>query len=157
MYSHFYKCTHNISPVILLTKSAYKIYAYAGGEGADYGQYAYAASYDAGPPIAQPEVPKVRFMFPVSYTNDELFQIADDFCPPGFDLPGFGLLSQCVAINQCSELLNNANAPLNQTLPCGFDKKQSMMKICCPTAYVTQPQVSRERITLIEVGAAFFH
>jgi len=95
-----------------------------GGEGADYGQYAYAASYDAGPPIAQPEVPK----------------IADDFCPPGFDLPGFGLLSQCVAINQCSELLNNANAPLNQTLPCGFDKKQSMMKICCPTAYVTQPQ-----------------
>lgn len=96
-------------------------------------------------------------MFPVSYTNDELFQIADDFCPPGFDLPGFGLLSQCVAINQCSELLNNANAPLNQTLPCGFDKKQSMMKICCPTAYVTQPQVSRERITLIEVGAAFFH
>ena len=71
-----------------------------------------------------------------------IFQIADDFCgDTPVDLPGFGPLSQCVAINKCSKLLDNSNAPATQVLPCGFDQKQKLMKICCPPTHVTEIEV----------------
>ena len=92
---------------------------------------------------------KIIDLWYANYTL-QLFQIADDYCPTGvnqIDLAGFGVLSKCVAINQCSELLDNRNAPLNQTLPCGFDQEQNLVKICCPSAYVTETQV-RETFTI---------
>ena len=59
-------------------------------------------------------------------------QVADDHCPPGIDLPGLGTLSECVTLDACPAILDNSNAPLNQTLPCGFDTERKKMKICCP-------------------------
>ena len=71
-----------------------------------------------------------------------LFQIADDYRgETPINLPGLGPLSQCVAINKCSKLLDNSTAPEQQILPCGFDQKQKLMKICCPPAYVTETEV----------------
>ena len=63
-------------------------------------------------------------------------QVADDHCPPGIDLPGLGTLSECVTMDACPAILDNSNAPLNQTLPCGFDTERRIMKICCPPALV---------------------
>merc|ERR1712126_172532 len=38
---------------------------------------------------------------------------------------------ECVALNKCSDQLENSNAPVNQTFTCGFDKSLNLVKICC--------------------------
>jgi len=91
------------------------------GAGAEDYEYDYGPSYDDD--IQVPEIPKV----------------GDDVCPPGIDLPGLGTLSECVTLDSCPAILDNSNAPLNQTLPCGFDTERKIMKICCPPALVKDP------------------
>jgi len=82
----------------------------------------YGPSYDTD--IQVPVIPK----------------IADDFCPPGIDLPGLGSLTDCVALDSCPAILDNSNAPHNQTLPCGFDAERNIMKICCPSDLVKEAE-----------------
>ena len=36
--------------------------------------------------------------------------------------------------------MENVRAPLNQTITCGFDETQYLVKICCPPSLVKQPQ-----------------
>eukprot|EP00092_Neocalanus_flemingeri_P019183 GFUD01020782.1.p1 GENE.GFUD01020782.1~~GFUD01020782.1.p1 ORF type:complete len:726 (+),score=150.54 GFUD01020782.1:33-2210(+) len=56
------------------------------------------------------------------------------------NLPGIGELSQCVPLNQCGKILDNAFAPQTQVQPCGFDESEEVMMICCPDDYVTEPE-----------------
>lgn len=37
-----------------------------------------------------------------------------------------------MTLNHCLKELDNPNAPINQTNECGFDKKENLVKICCP-------------------------
>ena len=71
------------------------------------------------------------------------FQISDDYCPPDYEFLGHGEISQCVPLNQCPDVLDNVNAPLNQTIACGFDETKNLVKICCPPALVKKPQVRK--------------
>ena len=89
-------------------------------ENEDYEDY--GPSYDTD--IQVPVIPK----------------IADDFCPSGIELPGLGSLTDCVALDSCPAILDNSNAPLNQTLPCGFDQERKIMKICCPSDLVKEAE-----------------
>ena len=59
-------------------------------------------------------------------------------------LPGLGNLTECVPLNRCGKILENFNAPKNQTQPCGFDTESEMMMICCPPELVTEPQPFRQ-------------
>ena len=56
-------------------------------------------------------------------------------------LPEFGNLTECVPLNRCGKILDNHNAPDNQTQPCGFDTESEMMMICCPPELITEPQL----------------
>jgi len=49
---------------------------------------------------------------------------------------GGKILSQCVPINQCAQLLDYPNAPVTVTQPCGFDEEESNLMICCPQEFV---------------------
>ena len=42
-------------------------------------------------------------------------------------------------MDSCPTLLDNEAAPHSTIFTCGFDEKQSVVKICCPKEYVTQP------------------
>ena len=57
-------------------------------------------------------------------------------------LPGLGNLTECVPLNSCHKILDNSNAPNNQTQPCGFDEETQTMMICCPPELVEDPIVS---------------
>ena len=64
-----------------------------------------------------------------------MFQMGDDSCaqaPSIGELPGLGLLTECVGLDSCPGVLDNPRAPENQTLICGFDEQKSLLKICCP-------------------------
>jgi len=49
------------------------------------------------------------------------------------------VLSNCVPLNQCAELLEYPNAPVTVTQPCGFDEEESSLMICCPEEFTTEP------------------
>ena len=64
-----------------------------------------------------------------------MFQMGDNSCAQGpaiGELPGLGLLTECVSLDSCPSVLDNPRAPENQTLICGFDEQKSLLKICCP-------------------------
>lgn len=54
-------------------------------------------------------------------------------------IPDGKVLSECVPINRCTEILNSPDAPVTVIQPCGFDKEQSAMMICCPKELTTNP------------------
>jgi len=54
-------------------------------------------------------------------------------------LPGIELLSKCVPLNQCIQLLDNDYAPQNQIYPCGFDEDSELLMICCSESFLTKP------------------
>merc|ERR1712198_782887 len=85
---------------------------------------------------------------------EESPKVADGFCP-GFEIPIFGALTECVTINSCPQLLENSNAPNNQTLPCGFDETNNLLKICCPKDFVQDSQdFSQSPRFKLETGSA---
>ena len=92
-----------------------------------------------------PDNPKVlSFIIAPMSNKSQLhfwFQVADDFCPTGIELPGLGVLSHCVPIDTCPSLLDDSYAPINQILPCGFDTGKKIMKICCPPELVVERKV----------------
>ena len=56
-------------------------------------------------------------------------------------LPGLGNLTECVPLNRCGAVLDNSNAPNNQTVPCGFDEEAEILMICCPAELIEEPIV----------------
>ena len=71
--------------------------------------------------------------------------IAANSCNPYgafVSIPGLGNFTECVPLNRCHKILDNSNAPNNQTLPCGFDLETETMMICCPAELVEDPRVS---------------
>ena len=84
----------------------------------------------------------------VPTTNPEFLvslpPMAEESCAPYGAyayLPEFGNLTECVPLNRCGKILDNHNAPNNQTQPCGFDTESEMMMICCPPELITEPQL----------------
>jgi len=49
------------------------------------------------------------------------------------------VLSNCVPLNRCAQLLDYPNAPVTVTQPCGFDEEESSLMICCPDEFTTEP------------------
>eukprot|EP00092_Neocalanus_flemingeri_P070336 GFUD01086316.1.p1 GENE.GFUD01086316.1~~GFUD01086316.1.p1 ORF type:complete len:596 (-),score=125.76 GFUD01086316.1:106-1893(-) len=49
------------------------------------------------------------------------------------------VLSNCVPINRCAQLLEYPDAPVTTMLPCGFDEEESSLMICCPEEFTTDP------------------
>ena len=54
-------------------------------------------------------------------------------------IPDGKVLSKCVPINRCTEILEYTEAPITVMQPCGFDMEQSAMMICCPEELTTDP------------------
>ena len=78
------------------------------------------------------------------WTPPPQVKVSDQSCNPYGQfavLPGIGNLTDCVAINKCYDLLDANDAPLSRLITCGFDEKENLMMICCPTEKVTEPQV----------------
>ena len=56
-----------------------------------------------------------------------------------FHSPDFGVMSECVPLNRCPTILNNPQAPIMETFPCGFDENSRLLMICCPPGLVRAP------------------
>ena len=56
-----------------------------------------------------------------------------------FNSSDFGSMSECVPLNRCPTILNNPQAPIMETFPCGFDENSQLLMICCPTDLVRAP------------------
>jgi len=50
--------------------------------------------------------------------------------------------SRCVALSQCKSLDSSAAPELSY--PCGFDTGLSLLKVCCPSENITQPQIEAQ-------------
>jgi len=53
---------------------------------------------------------------------------------------------ECMTLNHCLKELDNPNAPINQTNECGFDKKENLVKICCPKEHRYSMLTNRTQI-----------
>merc|ERR1711874_237686 len=58
--------------------------------------------------------------------------MSDEDCSPH---PG----SACVTLSQCKSL--DSPSPPELNYPCGFDTDLSLLKVCCPSENITQPQI----------------
>ena len=51
-------------------------------------------------------------------------------------LPGFGNLSQCVALGSCPGILDRPDAPVWSALPCGYDVANSQLMVELQTKFL---------------------
>ena len=51
----------------------------------------------------------------------EIPKMSDSYCPD-YNVPGHGVISECVPLANCPAILENDNAPVNQTQLCDFDE-----------------------------------
>ena len=68
--------------------------------------------------------------------------MSDNYCS-GKEYPAFGKLIHCVPFSSCLQILDNINAPMNQTEICGFDTDINQVKICCPSSILQRSKVCR--------------
>jgi len=54
-------------------------------------------------------------------------------------IPDGKVLTNCVPINRCTQLLEYPNAPLTVMQPCGFDEDLDTFMICCPEELTEDP------------------
>ena len=71
--------------------------------------------------------------------------MSEDYCS-GSEKPYFGKLSQCVPFSSCLQILDNINAPMNQTEICGFDTDINQIKICCSTRFLQDSKVCKKKV-----------
>ena len=50
-------------------------------------------------------------------------------------LPGYGNLSQCVALGSCPGILDRPDAPVWSALPCGYDEATSQLMVELQTKF----------------------
>ena len=50
-------------------------------------------------------------------------------------LPGYGNLSQCVALGSCPGILDRTDAPVWSALPCGYDEANSQLMVELQTKF----------------------
>lgn len=91
-------CPTYVKPVVNYDYSA----VYDEYDAAESGSGDYQFATDA--PIYAREIPKM----------------SDNQCPE-YNVPGHGVISQCVPLANCPAILENDNAPANQTQLCNFD------------------------------------
>ena len=47
----------------------------------------------------------------------------------GLELPGVGVLSECVSVSRCPGVLDDPVAPFTRTISCGFDNTDKQVRI----------------------------